>query len=148
MKRLERILAAVVMTLATATFAVAILTGCGGPRGVTPPIAPAVEARAEHDERFARGQLVFMNYCNSCHPQAGAGLGPHLYELPVTNNMIAFQVRRGLGVMPSFDEQQIPDPELDDLIHYLDEVEEVEVSRAEQRGLARASRARAAARPR
>ncbi len=126
MRRLHTILAAILMTLTTAGFAVAILTGCGGPRGVKPPVVPAVEARAERDESFRRGQLVFMSHCNGCHPQAGAGLGPHLFELPVTSGMIALQVRRGFGMMPAFDDTQIPDPELADLLHYLDEVEEVE----------------------
>jgi hypothetical protein len=51
--------------------------------------------------------------------------------------MIAFQVRRGLGVMPAFDEKQISKQELADLVFYLDEVEELEPPRA-----ARASQAR------
>jgi mono/diheme cytochrome c family protein len=124
-KRIDEIVAACVMALTTATFAAAILTGCGGPRGVTPTIAPAAAKRAQTDASFERGQLVFMQNCNSCHPAGGAGLGPHIHELPVTNGMIAMQVRAGLGIMPAFDESQISDAQLADLVHYLDEVEEV-----------------------
>jgi mono/diheme cytochrome c family protein len=141
MNRIERVGAAVAMAVTTAAFAVAILTGCGEKRGVTPPVTPTVEVRADDDTSFERGRVVFMQYCNTCHPNTGAGLGPHLYELPVTSGMIAFQVRHGLGMMPEFDEELISDKELDDLVYYLDEVEELKAADVRTaRAAARATR--------
>lgn len=112
-----------VATLATAIAAAAI--GCSEPRGVTPTITPCEQQRATEDARFARGQQVFMGFCNSCHPSTGAGLGPPLYERPLTGNMIAFQVRHGLGKMPAFGEELISKPQLSDLVYYLDVVEDL-----------------------
>ncbi|MEW6612817.1 MAG: c-type cytochrome [Pseudomonadota bacterium] len=67
----------------------------------------------------ARGQQVFMQHCQQCHPGGAGGLGPALNDKPLPGFMIRLQVRNGLGAMPAFSERQIAPAELDDLIAYL-----------------------------
>ena len=66
-----------------------------------------------------RGQLVFLNACHKCHPGGEAGLGPALNDKPLPVFLMKFQVRKGLGAMPSFSEKQISDEELDDLMDFV-----------------------------
>ena len=67
----------------------------------------------------ARGQTVFMTYCNQCHPRGEAGLGFAINNKPLPRFLMALQVRNGLGVMPAFPQEVISDSELDDLLNYL-----------------------------
>ena len=60
-----------------------------------------------------------MAHCHQCHPGGAAGLAPSINDKPLPGFLMRFQVRHGLGAMPSFDEQVIPEPELDALIAYL-----------------------------
>ena len=71
------------------------------------------------DRQVARGQAVFMQKCHKCHPGGEAGLGPALNNKPFPSFLKRFQIRHGLGAMPSFSEDAISDDELDDLIEYL-----------------------------
>ena len=66
-----------------------------------------------------RGQAVFMQYCNQCHPRGDGGLGPAINDKPLPGFMLRLQVRTGIGAMPSFSEEDISDAELDDLIAYI-----------------------------
>ena len=71
------------------------------------------------DQRAERGRVVFMAQCHQCHPGGEAGLGPALNDKPLPEFLKKFQVRHGLGTMPSFSEQRISDEQLDDLMEYL-----------------------------
>jgi mono/diheme cytochrome c family protein len=106
---LVRLLAAVLL---------AGLAGCGTARRGTPTGPPLrlTDARAAH------GEKTFMRYCNGCHPRGEGGLGPALNNKPLPGFLIRFQVRHGLGVMPSFSDEVIGDEELDDLVAYLKEL--------------------------
>ena len=87
---------------------------CGAARRREPLATPgALNQQAE------RGRLVFMTYCHQCHPGGEAGLGPALNDKPFPEFLKRFQVRHGLGTMPSFSEQKISDAQLDDLMEYL-----------------------------
>jgi mono/diheme cytochrome c family protein len=66
------------------------------------------------------GQKLYMQYCQRCHPDGEAGLGPSIYYLPGFAKK--FQTRHGVGVMPAFDEKVISDEELDKIILYLKEL--------------------------
>ncbi|MBZ0158093.1 MAG: cytochrome c [Alphaproteobacteria bacterium] len=96
-------------------FLAMVLAGCGSARRGE-PLTGAFEPQ---NEVAARGQLVFMKYCNQCHPKGEAGLGPSLNNKPLPGFLMKFQVRNGLGAMPSFPPSHISDQELDDLIAYL-----------------------------
>jgi mono/diheme cytochrome c family protein len=87
---------------------------CGAARRREPLAAPLVlDARAE------RGRAVFMTNCYQCHPGGEAGLGPALNDKPFPEFLKKFQVRHGLGTMPSFSESKISDEQLEDLMQYL-----------------------------
>jgi mono/diheme cytochrome c family protein len=69
------------------------------------------------NEEQKHGEVVFMQHCERCHPQGEAGLGPAINPAPDFGKR--FQIRHGLGVMPSFDEKQISDKELNNVLSYL-----------------------------
>jgi len=92
-----------------------LISGCGSARrGV--PVQPPLELTEEDD---VRGRNVFMRFCNGCHPGGEGGLGPALNNKLLPGFLIKFQVRHGLGVMPSFSDEVISDEELDDLAGYI-----------------------------
>ena len=68
-------------------------------------------------EQEQKGELVFMEHCQRCHPGGEAGLGPAINPAPGFGKR--FQIRHGLGAMPSFDETLISDKELDNMLNYL-----------------------------
>jgi mono/diheme cytochrome c family protein len=68
------------------------------------------------------GERVFMAQCQQCHPGGAAGLGPAINNKPLPAFLIRYQVRRGLGAMPEFDEAVISDADLDALVAYLQEL--------------------------
>ncbi|HLP73975.1 MAG TPA: cytochrome c [Bacteroidales bacterium] len=48
-----------------------------------------------------------------------AKLGPGIINKPLPGFLIRFQVRNGLGAMPSFRKQQMPVNDLDNLVKYI-----------------------------
>ena len=102
--------------MAAAAIAIAITAaGCGSARR-DEPAAPPVKLRTA---MARRGELVFMRECTRCHPGGEAGLGPALNDKPLPGSLIRFQVRNGLGAMPAFPKELIPDPDLDAVVAYL-----------------------------
>lgn len=77
---------------------------------------------ASADPEVLEGQVLYMNYCNQCHPNGESGLGPSVYYLPGFAKR--FQVRHGLGVMPDFDKEVISKEQLDKIILYLDALDD------------------------
>ena len=92
-----------------------VMVGCGSPRRGEPLSGPL---RLE-DPGLARGRMAFQQHCHSCHPGGEGGLGPSLNDKPLPGFLVKRQVRWGLGVMPSFDEEQISGEELDHLVQYM-----------------------------
>ncbi|MCK7553658.1 cytochrome c [Chitinophaga sedimenti] len=70
-----------------------------------------------NSERLKNGQVMYMRYCESCHPGGLAGLGPGILGTP--SFLKRFQVRHGLGTMPAFKKETLPKKDLDDIILYL-----------------------------
>ena len=108
-------------TAVSRTFAGTALAGfcvvtlaCGTARRREPIAAPVVL-----DQSAERGRAVFMVNCHQCHPGGEAGLGPAINDKPFPEFLKKFQVRHGLGTMPSFSEEKISDEQLDDLMEYL-----------------------------
>lgn len=104
-------------SVAAAALAAALLlsTGCGSARRGE----PLVGDKALPNAGIALGQRVFDLNCSQCHPGGEGGLGPALNNKPLPGWLIKFQVRNGLGVMPSFSSQQISGEELDALTRYM-----------------------------
>ena len=67
----------------------------------------------------AEGEKLYMLYCQKCHPAGEAGLGPAINSNPAPQFVKRFQVRHGLGVMPSFKKDLISVDELHDISSYL-----------------------------
>jgi len=71
------------------------------------------------DPKLVAGRQIFMANCYECHPGGSAGLGPSLNDKPLPAFAIRTQVRKGFGAMPAFDDTKIPQPDLDNLVAYL-----------------------------
>lgn len=92
-----------------------ILAACGSSRRS----APITGEREITDSSIQLGKQVFDSNCDMCHPGGSAGLGPALNDKPLPNWLVRFQVRKGMGVMPSFSDDQISDDELRALSRYV-----------------------------
>lgn len=90
------------------------ITGCSPRKGV-----PYTEPLTNMSKEVQQGKVLFDNFCNKCHPNGAAGLGPALNNKPLPGFAIRFQIRNGLGVMPAFDEEQISDEESKNIVAYL-----------------------------
>ncbi|GAL85530.1 cytochrome c, mono- and diheme variants family [Sporocytophaga myxococcoides] len=76
------------------------------------------------NEEIKKGEIVFMNNCQKCHPGGEAGVGPSLNNLAIPGVTKRFRVRSkaflfGLGRMPSFKKNEISKEEMDYLIVYM-----------------------------
>ena len=91
-----------------------VVTSCVARR--TEPIAPPLQLT---NPQLVRGQQVFYAECHLCHPHGGAGLGPAIVNKPLPGFLIEFQVRHGLGAMPSFKPDKISSEDLDAVVAYL-----------------------------
>jgi hypothetical protein len=69
------------------------------------------------NEKVIAGQVLYMQYCQKCHPQGEGGLGPAMNHIP--NPPKRLQIRLGLGAMPAFNKEHISKEELDQLMAYL-----------------------------
>lgn len=109
-----------------------------GPPQLTPAQIKAVEAFAlasgaqggppipspAPGNDLARGRKIFDDNCEACHGAQGIGatvgfgwVAPDLYPADATE--VAEAVRFGPGVMPNFDNRQISDSDLNDLVTYV-----------------------------
>lgn len=105
------ILAAAVVAVLLAV----LLIGCGSARRSEPILGALPDGAQEH----AQGRLVFARKCDACHVGGEGGLGPALNDKPLPKLAMKLQVRRGLGSMPAFSEEEIGDRELDLLLEYV-----------------------------
>ena len=104
-------------TILLATLATILLAGCTTPREREPIATLRLDS-----PKLARGEKAFMHYCDKCHPRGDAGLGPGIRNKPLPGVMIKLQVRTGLGAMPSFSDELLPDDQLDDIVTYIKEL--------------------------
>jgi mono/diheme cytochrome c family protein len=113
-RRLAALAAMAVLPAALAAAALE-LTACSARRGE--PLKGPLDLS---DARIAHGQAVFMAKCNKCHPGGDAGLGPALNNKPLPDFLVRYQVRHGIGAMPAFYAEEIPEKSLDDINAYLE----------------------------
>jgi mono/diheme cytochrome c family protein len=92
-----------------------LLSGCGSARRTEPIAGPMSVVTGD----LTQGRKLFMRNCDQCHPRGEAGLAPALNNKPLPAFLTKFQVRHGLGAMPSFSKDDISDQELEDIILYL-----------------------------
>ena len=92
-----------------------VILACGSPKRDEPDKPAFVPATAT----IARGERVFKQQCDYCHPGGGAGLGPALNNKPAPAFAIRFQIRHGLGAMPAFDSTTIANADVRAIADYL-----------------------------
>jgi mono/diheme cytochrome c family protein len=68
---------------------------------------------------IAHGEQVYMSWCHKCHPSGESGLGPSLNASPAPGFLKKFQVRHGLGVMPSFKSNELSKKDLHDVVKFI-----------------------------
>lgn len=99
---------------------------------------PAVSAETDSREALARrGEQIFRENCNACHPSGGKGVGPAL-ERSLAHESALQQIRDGFGQMPAFGEDKLSAADIDAVLAYVEGL----VARA---GIARAAAAQARA---
>jgi mono/diheme cytochrome c family protein len=98
-----------------------LLPACSARKGV-----PHTEPLTATSEEVHQGEILFNQYCNSCHPNGTAGLGPALNNKPLPGFAIRFQIRNGVGVMPAFKEEVISDEGTKQIVAYLKELRKLE----------------------
>lgn len=102
-----------------------LMTSCGTARRS----APIMGEREITDPTLRLGKRVFDRECNQCHPGGADGLGPAINNKPLPAFLVRFQVRKGLGVMPSFSDEEISDEELRALSRYVTWLRHQDVNR-------------------
>lgn len=98
-------------TVLVAAAVCAALAACGTARRVAEPDL--------RDPVLLAGHVSFMRNCHQCHPRGEAGLGPALNNKPLPAFLIRTQTRAGLGSMPAYPPEVLPDAELDAIAAYL-----------------------------
>ena len=68
---------------------------------------------------ISHGEQVYMSWCHKCHPSGESGLGPSLNASPAPGFLKKFQVRHGLGVMPSFKSNELSKKDLRDVVKFI-----------------------------
>lgn len=99
---------------AIALCALGLASGCSARR--SEPIAGPLRSSSPE---VMRGEVAYDHHCSHCHPGGEQGLAPAINNKPLPGFLIKFQVRRGMGAMPAFSEQEIADEDLDALVKYL-----------------------------
>jgi mono/diheme cytochrome c family protein len=84
-------------------------------------VPPGERGPSLRSAKAVRGQVIFMKNCNRCHPEGMGGLGPSIINKPLPGFMIKFQVRNGLGAMPSFKKERLSKDDLNNLVAYIRE---------------------------
>ena len=119
---MEQISRQVSAALAFGFFLVSLgyLAACGSARRSEPIMGP-LELNTPVLEK---GQVVFMQHCQRCHPGGEAGVGPSVNNVPLPGVLLKFRVRSraffaGAGRMPSFKKHEISTEELRSLVAYL-----------------------------
>ena len=100
---------------------VMVASARGGPACGAVRLGENTNGLPAHSAIAQRGEVVFMQHCHKCHPGGEAGLGPAINGKPLPTFLMHFQIRSGLGAMPSFDDDLINGAELDELLTYLSE---------------------------
>lgn len=89
------------------------LAGCG------PGDYPDEDLPELTDEQLAEGRQIYVQYCQSCHPDGSRGAGPRLENRPIPAPIIYDRVRNGRRAMPAFGREQIDEREMESLVGYV-----------------------------
>ena len=98
------------------------LSACGSGRRSEPLVGPVRLDTAEE----SRGERAFFRFCHQCHPGGDSGLGPALNNKPLPGAAIRLQVRTGIGNMPSINDDELSDADLDAIVAYMGALRQAE----------------------
>ncbi|MEM7437646.1 MAG: cytochrome c [Myxococcota bacterium] len=112
--------------IVVALVAIVLVAACSkGGTPTTPDRAAADRAKSLEAYDFpigstdvARGEVVYTEFCEGCHPGGEAGDGPKLVGLSESSSQMRFKVRYGGDEMPGFDSSKISDADLEALVAY------------------------------
>lgn len=104
-----------VRALSAIVLGIAFLSSCAI-RKSEPITGKVVDTKDIH---MRNGEVLYMTYCDKCHPSGEGGLGPALNPLHVPSFVKRFQIKHGLGVMPYFKEDQLSKEDLHDITSYM-----------------------------
>jgi mono/diheme cytochrome c family protein len=97
------------LLVSSALFFALILSACGEstPTQTPQPASP--------------GAVVYMRYCNTCHPGGARGAGPSVIEQAphLSDDQLRAVVRNGKTRMPPYSSAIISDQQLSDLVAYI-----------------------------
>lgn len=113
-------------TMGTTTKIVAALaltvvgSACAAAAGGTTKRSAPIAEQEPLSPSQKRGQALYMQYCNACHPQGEGGIGGTLNTKPFPEAALRLKVRTGLGLdMPRFSEEEINEPDLDHIVEFV-----------------------------
>lgn len=102
---------------------------------------PAISSATDSREALARrGETIFRENCNVCHPSGGKGVGPAL-ERSLARESAVQQIRDGFGLMPGFGADKLSDHDVDAVLAYVDGLVARAEARREEEAQARADAA-------
>ncbi|MGK7391523.1 MAG: c-type cytochrome [Candidatus Cyclobacteriaceae bacterium M2_1C_046] len=82
-------------------------------------VPPYAEVKSMPTHELENGRILYNNYCATCHPNGGSGVGLAIINKPLPEFLIRFQIRHGIGVMPDFDEDVLKDEQVESIAEYL-----------------------------
>ena len=91
-----------------------VVSSCSAPKR-----APYAEPVSMPTEELESGRVLFNEYCATCHPGGMSGVGLAIINKPLPASFIRFQIRKGVGVMPDFDEDVLTDEQVEHIAEYL-----------------------------
>lgn len=98
----------------------AAVSACAAVAGGTTKRSAPIAEQEPLSPAQRRGEALYMKYCNACHPQGEGGIGGTLNTKPFPEAALRAKVRTGLGLdMPSFSEEEIPEPDLDHIVEFV-----------------------------
>jgi mono/diheme cytochrome c family protein len=109
-----------------------VAVGCGGGGSSKPEAESSAggEAAAGYEGPIAstdaaHGKQVFATFCDDCHPDGGADVGPSLIENAHTPARIRKQIREGSGKMRPFSEKRLSNEDMESILAWLASVNAV-----------------------
>jgi mono/diheme cytochrome c family protein len=119
------------MTWCLGMGALVAVVGCGGGGAAEPEGESSTGGEAAAYEGpiastdVAHGKEVFANFCDDCHPDGGADVGPSLIEHAHSPARIRQQIREGSGKMRPFSEKRLSNEDMESLLAFLASVNAV-----------------------
>lgn len=104
----------------------------GGSKGSSEPSAGESSSGGEAEYAGAiastdaeHGKSLFGTFCDDCHPNGGADVGPSLIEKPHSPAALRKQIREGSGKMKPFSEKRLSKDDMEAVLAYLDSIKAV-----------------------